>query len=81
MYLFCPPLTEKKKLSNFLSLFIHLLLRSLMTAASGQTPSSDSEENEYMSPTSLPASGTSWMIAGSSVPPPPTQIHQQGELG
>lgn len=33
-----------------------------------------------MSPTSLPAPGTSWMIAGSSVPPPPTQIHQQGEV-
>lgn len=33
-----------------------------------------------MSPTSLPASGTPWMIAGSSVPPPPTQIHQQGEV-
>eukprot|EP00066_Takifugu_rubripes_P020285 XP_011609551.1 PREDICTED: E3 ubiquitin-protein ligase CBL-like [Takifugu rubripes] len=57
-----------------------LSARSLMTAASGQTPSSDSEENEYMSPTSLPAPGTSWMIAGSSVPPPPTQIHQQGEV-
>lgn len=52
-----------------------------MAGSSGQTPPSDGEENEYMSPTSLPAAGTSWVIAGSSVPPPPTQIHQQGELG
>lgn len=33
-----------------------------------------------MSPTSLPAPGTSWMGAGSSVPPAPAQTHQQGDV-
>nr|XP_057943943.1 E3 ubiquitin-protein ligase CBL-like [Doryrhamphus excisus] len=50
-----------------------LAARSLPTSAvsSREKLSADSEENEYMSPTSLPASGTPWIITGSLVPPPP----------
>ncbi|KAK0148763.1 E3 ubiquitin-protein ligase CBL [Merluccius polli] len=33
---------------------------------------SEGEENEYMSPTSLPASGAPWVIPGALVPPPPS---------
>lgn len=33
-----------------------------------------------MSPTSLPAPGSSWMVAGSSVPPAPAHTHQQGDV-
>ncbi|KAM6906873.1 E3 ubiquitin-protein ligase CBL-like [Xenentodon cancila] len=45
----------------------------------GEKPSSDSEENEYMSPTSLPVSGVQWVITGSLVPPPP-QTHNQSDV-
>ncbi|XP_077448201.1 E3 ubiquitin-protein ligase CBL-like isoform X2 [Stigmatopora argus] len=40
-------------------------------AASREKLSADCEENEYMSPTSLPASSAPWIITGSLVPPPP----------
>ncbi|XP_028322962.1 E3 ubiquitin-protein ligase CBL-like isoform X2 [Gouania willdenowi] len=54
-----------------------LAARSLPGAAvqSVEKPVSDCEENEYMSPTSLPASGASWVISGSSVPPAPPQAN------
>uniref|UniRef100_H3CY46 E3 ubiquitin-protein ligase CBL n=1 Tax=Tetraodon nigroviridis TaxID=99883 RepID=H3CY46_TETNG len=52
----------------------------LRRPSGGQTPPSDGEENEYMSPTSLPAPGSSWMAAGSSVPPAPGQTQQQGDV-
>ncbi|XP_034033666.1 E3 ubiquitin-protein ligase CBL-like [Thalassophryne amazonica] len=41
----------------------------------------DCEENEYMSPTSLPASGAPWVITGSLVPPPPAQANPQRNFG
>ncbi|KAM7397532.1 hypothetical protein PAMA_005706 [Pampus argenteus] len=54
-----------------------LSARSLPASAvtSGEKPASDGEQNEYMSPTSLPVSGTSWVITGSLVPPPPAQTN------
>ncbi|XP_028276703.1 E3 ubiquitin-protein ligase CBL-like isoform X2 [Parambassis ranga] len=62
-----------------------LAARSLSASAmsSAEKLSSDSEENEYMSPTSLPASGASWVITGSLVPPPPSQAnnHNDSEVG
>ncbi|RVE64277.1 hypothetical protein OJAV_G00144100 [Oryzias javanicus] len=48
-------------------------------ASSGEKPSSDSDENEYMSPTSLPVSGTSWVLTGSLVPPPPSQANNHND--
>ncbi|CAK6971391.1 E3 ubiquitin-protein ligase CBL-like isoform X1 [Scomber scombrus] len=54
-----------------------LAARSLSSASAASTSaeklSSDCEENEYMSPTSLPAAGAAapWVITGSLVPPPP----------
>ncbi|XP_061558484.1 E3 ubiquitin-protein ligase CBL-like [Phycodurus eques] len=50
-----------------------LAARSLPTSAvsSREKLPTDCEENEYMSPTSLPASGGVWIISGSLVPPPP----------
>ncbi|XP_061754989.1 E3 ubiquitin-protein ligase CBL-like isoform X2 [Nerophis ophidion] len=50
-----------------------LTARSLPTSAvsSREKLSADCEENEYMSPTSLPASGAPWTITGALVPPPP----------
>ncbi|XP_062288542.1 E3 ubiquitin-protein ligase CBL-like [Scomber scombrus] len=54
-----------------------LAARSLSAASAASTSaeklSSDCEENEYMSPTSLPAAGAAapWVITGSLVPPPP----------
>lgn len=56
------------------------MFRSLPAAASGERPSSDSEENEYMSPTSLPASGAPWVITGSLVPPPPAQANHHNDV-
>ncbi|KAM9729403.1 E3 ubiquitin-protein ligase CBL-like [Menidia menidia] len=44
---------------------------SVSVVSSGDKLPSDSEENEYMSPTSLPVSGAQWVITGSLVPPPP----------
>ncbi|XP_023151434.2 E3 ubiquitin-protein ligase CBL-like isoform X2 [Amphiprion ocellaris] len=58
-----------------------LAARSLPAAASsGERPSSDCEENEYMSPTSLPASGAPWVITGSLVPPAPTQTNHHNDI-
>ncbi|KAE8287692.1 E3 ubiquitin-protein ligase CBL [Larimichthys crocea] len=48
--------------------------------SSGEKPSSDCEENEYMSPTSLPASGAPWVITGSLVPPPPVQANHHNDI-
>ncbi|XP_037126107.1 E3 ubiquitin-protein ligase CBL-like isoform X1 [Syngnathus acus] len=60
-----------------------LAARSLPTSAvsSREKLPTDSEENEYMSPTSLPASGAPWNITGSSVPPPPGQANHYREVG
>ncbi|XP_037323564.2 E3 ubiquitin-protein ligase CBL-like [Pungitius pungitius] len=57
-----------------------LAARPLLAAASVEKPSSDCEENEYMSPTSLPASGAPWVITGSSVPPPPVQANHHNDV-
>ncbi|XP_068600552.1 E3 ubiquitin-protein ligase CBL-like [Brachionichthys hirsutus] len=56
-----------------------LATRSVLMPSEDRS-SSDCEENEYMSPTSLPATGGSWVIAGSSVPPPPTQANSHGDV-
>ncbi|XP_069565848.1 E3 ubiquitin-protein ligase CBL-like [Brachyistius frenatus] len=50
------------------------------TGSNGDKPSSDCEENEYMSPTSLPASGAPWVITGALVPPPPPQTNNHNDL-
>ncbi|XP_045895003.1 E3 ubiquitin-protein ligase CBL-like isoform X2 [Micropterus dolomieu] len=59
-----------------------LAARSLpgSVASAGEMPSSDGEENEYMSPTSLPAPGASWIITGSLVPPPPAQANHNNDI-
>ncbi|XP_005725534.2 E3 ubiquitin-protein ligase CBL-like [Pundamilia nyererei] len=59
-----------------------LAARSLPGSAvsSGEKLSSDGEDNEYMSPTSLPASGAPWVITGSLVPPPPTQGNNHNDI-
>ncbi|CAJ1063339.1 E3 ubiquitin-protein ligase CBL-like [Xyrichtys novacula] len=59
-----------------------LAARSLPASAmsSAERLSSDCEENEYMSPTSLPASGAPWVISGSSVPPPPVQTNHHNDV-
>ncbi|KAF0023029.1 hypothetical protein F2P81_025010 [Scophthalmus maximus] len=59
-----------------------LAARSLPAAAAltGERPSSDCEENEYMSPTSLPATGAPWVISGSLVPPPPASVNQHNDI-
>ncbi|XP_029303985.1 E3 ubiquitin-protein ligase CBL-like isoform X2 [Cottoperca gobio] len=51
-----------------------------VAASSMEKPSSDCEENEYMSPTSLPVSGAPWVITGSSVPPPPVQANNHNDV-
>ncbi|XP_061596362.1 E3 ubiquitin-protein ligase CBL-like isoform X2 [Cololabis saira] len=56
-----------------------LAARSLSVVSGGEKPSSDSEENEYMSPTSLPVSGVQWVITGSLVPPAP-QTNNQSDV-
>lgn len=55
-------------------------LYMVRSMSSGEKPSSDCEENEYMSPTSLPASGTPWVITGSLVPPPPAQVNHHNDI-
>ncbi|XP_044227294.1 E3 ubiquitin-protein ligase CBL-like isoform X1 [Thunnus albacares] len=59
-----------------------LAARSLPASAvtSGEKVLSDCEENEYMSPTSLPASGAPWVITGSLVPPPPAQANHHNDI-
>ncbi|KAM9847219.1 E3 ubiquitin-protein ligase CBL-like [Aulostomus maculatus] len=59
-----------------------LAARSLPPSAvsSREKLSSDCEENEYMSPTSLPASGAPWVITGSLVPPPPGQSNHLNDV-
>ncbi|XP_007563051.1 E3 ubiquitin-protein ligase CBL-like [Poecilia formosa] len=59
-----------------------LSARSLTSSAAsaGEKPSSDGEENEYMSPTSLPVSGAPWVMAGSLVPPPPAQTNNHNDV-
>lgn len=54
-----------------------LAARSLPTSAvsSREKLAADGEENEYMSPTSLPVSGAPWVITGSLVPPVPGQTN------
>ncbi|XP_053296930.1 E3 ubiquitin-protein ligase CBL [Pleuronectes platessa] len=58
-----------------------LAARSLSASVvlSSDMSSSDCEENEYMSPTSLPVTGAPWVITGSLVPPPPTQANQHND--
>uniref|UniRef100_A0A1A7XRW0 E3 ubiquitin-protein ligase CBL n=2 Tax=Iconisemion striatum TaxID=60296 RepID=A0A1A7XRW0_9TELE len=48
--------------------------------SSGEKLSSDSEENDYMSPTSLPVSSSPWVITGSLVPPPPVQANSHNDV-
>ncbi|XP_023868389.1 E3 ubiquitin-protein ligase CBL [Salvelinus sp. IW2-2015] len=48
-----------------------LAIRTPQRAATGEKSSGSDEENEYMSPTSLPSGGPSWAMAGAVVPPPP----------
>ncbi|XP_041719296.1 E3 ubiquitin-protein ligase CBL isoform X2 [Coregonus clupeaformis] len=48
-----------------------LAVRPPQRASTGEKSSGSDEENEYMSPTSLPAGGPSWAMAGAIVPPPP----------
>ncbi|XP_056450264.1 E3 ubiquitin-protein ligase CBL-like [Gadus chalcogrammus] len=51
-------------------------------AVSEDMVSPEGEENEYMSPTSLPASGAPWVIPGALVPPPPSaQASRHNDLG
>ena len=51
-------------------------------AVSEDMVSPEGEENEYMSPTSLPASGAAWVIPGALVPPPPSaQASRHNDLG
>ncbi|XP_053702289.1 E3 ubiquitin-protein ligase CBL-like isoform X1 [Synchiropus splendidus] len=54
-----------------------LAARSLPASAvsSREKLAADCEENEYMSPTSLPVSGAPWVITGSLVPPVPGQTN------
>ncbi|XP_029546868.1 E3 ubiquitin-protein ligase CBL [Salmo trutta] len=48
-----------------------LAIRTPQRASTGEKSSGSDEENEYMSPTSLPSGGPSWVMAGAVVPPPP----------
>ncbi|MED6282896.1 hypothetical protein CHARACLAT_003134 [Characodon lateralis] len=59
-----------------------LTARSLSPSvvSAGERPSSDGEENEYMSPTSLPVSSAPWVITGSLVPPPPTPTNNHNDV-
>lgn len=53
---------------------------SASVASSGEKPPSSCDENEYMSPTSLPVSGSPWVITGSLVPPPPAQPNHTNDI-
>lgn len=73
--------TEVKKFGQVHhGLCLVFVVRSLPAVSSGEKSSSDCEENEYMSPTSLPASGTPWVITGSLVPPPPAQVNHHNDV-
>lgn len=50
---------------------VYCLAARSLSASGGETAPPDCQENDYMSPTSLPAAGASWIISGASVPPPP----------
>lgn len=52
-----------------------LTARSPPASAASSGEKSDCEENEYMSPTSLPATGAPWVITGSLVPPVQANHH------
>ncbi|XP_056262448.1 E3 ubiquitin-protein ligase CBL-like [Pseudoliparis swirei] len=52
-----------------------LTARSPPASAASSGEKSDCEENEYMSPTSLPAAGAPWVITGSLVPPVQANHH------
>ncbi|KAF3840657.1 hypothetical protein F7725_006519 [Dissostichus mawsoni] len=54
--------------------------RSLSAMASAERPPSDEEENEYMSPTSLPVCGAAWVLSGSLVPPPPVNNNNHNDV-
>uniref|UniRef100_A0A7N6FI93 E3 ubiquitin-protein ligase CBL n=1 Tax=Anabas testudineus TaxID=64144 RepID=A0A7N6FI93_ANATE len=58
------------------------VVRSLPASvvSSGEKLPPDCDENVYMSPTSLPVSGTPWVITGSLVPPPPAQATQTNDI-
>lgn len=58
------------------------LVRSVQASvvSSVEKLSPDCDENEYMSPTSLPVSGTPWVMAGSLVPPPPGQVNHNNDV-
>ncbi|KAG7516257.1 E3 ubiquitin-protein ligase CBL-like [Solea senegalensis] len=45
-----------------------------------KSSSSDCEENEYMSPTSLPVTNPLSVITGCLVPPPPSQANQHNDI-
>ncbi|XP_034073491.1 E3 ubiquitin-protein ligase CBL-like, partial [Gymnodraco acuticeps] len=55
-----------------------LAARSAM--ASAERPPSDEEENEYMSPTSLPVCGAARVLSGSLVPPPPVNNNNHNDV-
>ncbi|KAK5858192.1 hypothetical protein PBY51_002356 [Eleginops maclovinus] len=57
-----------------------LATRTLPAMASVERPPSDGEENEYMSPTSLPVSGAAWVLTGSLVPPPPAPANNHNDV-
>ncbi|KAM3601946.1 uncharacterized protein V6R79_021810 [Siganus canaliculatus] len=57
-----------------------LATRNLSAVTSGEKASSDCEENEYMSPTSLPVSASPWVLTGSLVPPPPAQNNHHSDI-
>ncbi|XP_055370421.1 E3 ubiquitin-protein ligase CBL-like isoform X2 [Betta splendens] len=73
---------DGSKLQSATNAVYCLAARSLPASVptSGEKPSSDGDENEYMSPTSLPVSGSPWVITGSLVPPPPAQANNNNDI-
>ncbi|KAM6970044.1 E3 ubiquitin-protein ligase CBL-like [Aplochiton taeniatus] len=52
-----------------------LSARNLPLTVGSSMERAPEEENEYMSPTSLPAAGAPWVVSGAVVPPPPPQTN------
>uniref|UniRef100_A0A3Q1IB68 E3 ubiquitin-protein ligase CBL n=1 Tax=Anabas testudineus TaxID=64144 RepID=A0A3Q1IB68_ANATE len=73
---------EGSKLQSATNAVYCLAARSLPASvvSSGEKLPPDCDENVYMSPTSLPVSGTPWVITGSLVPPPPAQATQTNDI-
>ncbi|KAJ7997004.1 hypothetical protein DPEC_G00224410 [Dallia pectoralis] len=64
----CIPRAKPQAVSNAI---YSVAARPLQRASTCEKSSGSDEENEYMSPTSLPAAVPSWAIGGAVVPPPP----------